>query len=299
MSIVSPEIITIVATGAGYAGGQVAEHIARSKIDENREAILGAAHDGAVDESLAKNSWLRRTTAQLAIIGALTGFSASQALQPEGDSGTPSVAGVAIDNPYVAAKDGGAKRAVAIANELTNTNEVDIQAVVAHNGDYGPIKLSELSKDRSYGPSSIDTATTATMNSVFNTVRSDEAGSDENIDAGVLIVTNGNPIGKVETVVAKAKQSGDMPVYIANVADQNRKIDTDLKAIADKTGGKYWDIDTDPQDIANGVEKGIDKQSPDQKQAPKERLPWVIVSIGLLGLGVRKFKDRSEETAIS
>lgn len=283
---ITPQIVA--ATAAGYGAGQYLEQRARNTIAAERSALT-QSHEDVTAESLGKQGFLRRSVATLAIMGATTGFLAGH-ITSEGNEKGPSPTGIALDNSYAAGLNGGSERVIKIANQFAASDSLQSQAVVAQNGDYAPIKLGDLSNERPYGPSSIDVAATVSMNTTFGI-----GAGNQNEAAQVVVVTDGNPIGKVDTIISKAKG----PVNIANVNNSQGEVVKDLKEIANRTDGEYWGPGTNPKDIVSDVENTASKRSTAPAEAPNDNSEWLLASLVLGAATLMRYRSRKDETAVS
>lgn len=297
-----PEIATL----AGYAAGQAMEQLALRDIAQTRHALF-PAHESdtqATEQPEAtRYGLLRRSVATLALIGAAAGYANGEAWKPTYDRQTiePHLA-LAMDHSYAAGANGHANKMNTIAEHIARNKQLRLQVVVGHNGSYDAIKIAELKQDQPYGPTSIKEATSVALGNVFSAsepLPAPGAKPEKKRNAAVLVMTDGNTIGEVRSVKEKAQRQGDVPVMIVNTGKNQGPVAKTLRAIAKRTGGKYWDSKESPKKIAAYIAERVTVKKIERKVDGGDRTPLKILGAGLVLLALRQFKRRKHEAIIS
>jgi hypothetical protein len=292
------EFLPVVTAAGGYAAGQVMEQVAQNRIARNREQLIGAHEivEGGYD---GRQSRLSRATAVLAIMGATAGLAIGEAVKPhETHIETRAYVAAPVDHSIAVSNDNKQKLIDSTAAKLMETDGITSQALMATGGDYKTVKKSaELTVDDPYGPQSMAEATKAAMDNAYSNANA-MSSTGGKTSAGVFVVTDGSSIGRASTVVSRAHERGNLPIFIANAGEDDSPTAKDLKLIAKQTNGQYWHITPKTTGIEDKIATQIVPHEITAK-ANGERLPWGIAAALLLGGMAKQFKRRERETAVS
>lgn len=300
---VAQEVLTYlpeIAAVGGYVAGQAAEQVSRIAIRNNRAAALGG-HEGVSGDRGKQPVW-RRSLAQLAIIGAVAGGATGEIFVPADAAQTqPAVLVTVADHSFMTGQDGNFAKINTIAESMNDSDTMHVSTLLARNYSHSLAENDQqISSDRPYGASSVDTTVSAAIEQAFSqsaTIKSTGLKALSDHAAGVLVITDGNSAGNVKDVVAKAKKDGDIPVYVANTGSDAESA-KDLQAIAEQTGGHYWEVGKDAGSTVETIKDKITPQlAPEKPQ--RDRLPWIAAAIALWGAAGLQFTRRKRETAIS
>ncbi len=181
---------------------------------------------------------------------------------------------------------------------FADSNLFNAKAVVSSEGEQTPMKLTEVSGKEAFGAANLNAA----ANLAFNSIKESQA---KNIDksgkptAGIVVLTNGNDIGNPDSILAKTDQkigatSVQTPLFVFNVADKtNNQIEKNLKVIAKKSGGRYWDIKSaKPGTFTQDINKLLADGAPEQENNGQDKLIQKSIGglllAGVIGLGVSR-----------
>jgi hypothetical protein len=257
-----------VATAVGYGAGQVADIVAAKYAAQRGEAVVEAwgplneqADQPAHEASKRFSDRVNRMVAPLALVGAFAAGSGAIAWSPQtAHKTTSSVLEEVVDHSFQTGQDGSYKNINTIAGGFATAKTLKLRAIVAHNGGYDAIQISQLPADTPYGPASVESALAVAMSDAFNSSapgQSNVLGTGEKRSAGLLVLTDDNPIGNVDTIVTMAKEDGNLPVFVANAGDSNTQTAKDLQTIAKRTGGQYWNAKSGTPSVASNIESHI------------------------------------------
>jgi hypothetical protein len=276
---------------AGYAGGLMLDANARAQIAATREELLGA-HKGAKDMATLPSIPAIATTT-LALFGAAAGFAAGETIQSH-DSRL--VAKPAVKEPIDHSFQTPATRKTIDKTAILvwRNKKFETEAIISHNADHTTYKnVRELKSDVPYGgPQKLPDVTTSAIDSAFfdsSASRIERNQSSTKPNSAVVVVTNGNSIGDPNNVIDYAK-TRNVPVFIAN-ADDNSSNTKNLKLIANKTGGQYFDIPQQAKKLEAAVEQSVSSHVTTVSD-DGERLPWGITAAGLTVASALRFIRR-------
>ncbi|MDB5175464.1 MAG: hypothetical protein JWM81_322 [Candidatus Saccharibacteria bacterium] len=291
----SVELITTIAGGAGYAGGQVAEYVAQQYVAARRDSLAEAWGEGVRQEPSHLN--IRRVIATglapLAIFGGI-GVAVETLGWIPGDTHKEAPA------PLVTAVDhSGTTRysddptvdptvtPFATINKLVtsvNTANPANQIILSTAGESKPRKLEDVMADMPSGGSDMVRATSQAISTVGQ--RTDaKAETGGNQGSNVLVVTYGHDIGQPDNVIAEAKAS-KTAVYVVDVkgTQSDPAVNTDLIKITKETGGQYWSGSAaDEKKITKAI-KGKFSGAQIETQVPYRNILRLLGGIGLIGV---------------
>ncbi|HUP26763.1 MAG TPA: hypothetical protein VM124_03920 [Candidatus Limnocylindrales bacterium] len=271
-----------IGAAAGIAGGAAADIYAARAIAGER-ASLNETWGNVVD---APRTGLRAIGPM-----AITGFFAvgilGAAWAPEATPAAPrSQLEVVIDHSGATAigEPSAAAKINAVAESFAGAKFVT-EAVVARSGEVRIIKTGDVSHDAPFGDAPLDQAVQTALD---NVQRAREQGKlkPQEKTAGAVVVTNGNTIGDVTAVIARAKSAGTS-VNIVNVEERSTDATTsELQRVTAETGGTYWNsADADPAKIYDKIAPTV---TPGQTQE-KRPTSWpkrILGSLPLIALPV-------------
>lgn len=263
--------MTGVAGVVGYAAGQVLDNLAVERAARAHESVnqswdLALANTNVVlpRASLAQRTG-RRVVAPLAIVlGVGTGLSAD-AWMPNSAPTFSSVphlelvvdhsgaTGLPVNGSPVTGEIN------TVVNQFSATHKISTEALVATNGTVVPLRVDQVSANRAFGEAKLADATEQALDRTAEVtpVLGDQG---EKRDAAILVITNGNPIGQTAQVVAATKQQHNTPIFVVNVEGAGAEAATtqSLEAIAQQTGGQYWDAhQSNLSEVSKAVEKTV------------------------------------------
>jgi hypothetical protein len=304
----APELAMI----AGAIGGLAVDYYAAKYSVNQREGALstqGVSEDefAARHQNSAQVTAVEETTppkyrgnllrgAAVPVSMAIAAGLAADAWIPEQTTQTKgAVLELVGDHSFSAGQNGAADKVNTIFDEFRDTGSLKVRALVAHNGSYDPIKIERVTDDQPYGPASMKEATAVAMTDAYNAapaVENGVIGQAEKRNTGVLVVTDNNAIGNVETVVKQAEANGGMPIFIANVGKAKGQTAKNLKQIAERTSGKYWDANTKPEAVAKAIESAVTPQEVAEPGSADNKVSEKILSLLsiLLAGGVIKWR---------
>lgn len=288
-------IATVAGTVVGYLGGQVLEQLHLNRLAQNRQAAVPAHQNLNVYKE--RLSIARRGVATLALLGAAVGFASGEAATTiVAHEQEPATLAIAVDHTGTTL-DGTAHKINAIAEKLNLDPEtVHVTTpLVAHSSTAEPVSLKSLPSDKSWGQNiymaNAVQQSLQTASSDSAPVSSNALGSANERAGGVLVLTDGDPIGNV-----LAEDKTDLPIYIVNVGSKNGANVADLKQDAKLTHGQYFDAgEANPEDIAKEIQASIVPDSITVKSS-EGRLPWIVAGLGLLGIEAGLFSYLKRQT---
>jgi len=289
------EILPEVGAIVGYTAGQLAEQKARHDIARNGQALLGAHEEVTVDGA-DKQSLFRRATASLALMGAITGFAAAEAAKPATAKiqENPTLVTV-IDHSFGTGQNGHVERINDIAGVVINNRTLRVRPMLAHNSSQESVKDEQaIDNDTPYGSPSVRSATSAALDTAYNNSLHGEApkqlGSEVKRNSGVLVVTDGNSLGSAHSVIEAADEHDNMPIFIANVGQASKAEIKAMQAIAEQTGGQYWQAKHNAQAIASKINKTISPRAIHPERSLSDRLPYALIALTALGTAAGFFR---------
>ncbi len=159
-----------------------------------------------------------------------------------------------------------------ISTIVKNFEDKDINASAyrAKGDEVTHVKLSNFNENKGpFGNAPLFDATKSALDqAVLNQSKSSIANHN-----GVLILTNGNSIDQAEGLVTEA-QTNNVPLFVVNVESKgtNPLVTENLKQIATKTEGKYWEAnDKNIDKVSNVVKETLAPGSNTESDAPS---PW-------------------------
>jgi len=277
--------ITAIATLAGGLGGYAVNAAAIRHADSTEESIVDnlkpispeEASTAKIEKSTIKRmgNFLIRKCAPAAVAAVAFGIAPIAWLNNEAPKSNqePTLQAV-YDLSGQTLYDGAFAREQTINKDFVGNQKMLVNVTLARGGSFEdgnltPSNIANFSKNSPLGRtgSSLPNAFTAALGSSVNSAiptQSNVIGANKNEATGaVLVVTDDNPIGSVSSVVSAAKED-NARVYVANVGDQTDLNAKNLQAIAQETGGKYWNAESHTAEVAKKIVSDI---------TPSEKLP--------------------------
>lgn len=295
------ENLPYLATAAGAAIGVAGEAVMHRSIQEQRTPLVEEYGNLFEQEELSrKEKFGRYVVGPLALTGAVVGLANGLAWQHEApdEHDIPRVQ-LVVDYSGATGVGEPGSRPVDTTNKVVdifadrNDDDFSVQAYVAHAGGVTSREPDTVDNLTPFGRAPLDQALTHALDSVTTEVIPSD---DDEKNAAIVVVTNGNSIGGVNSVVSRAdKQGANASVYVVNVKDTiTEKQQADLEAIATKTGGQYWtEQEATTENISSIIE---DLEPPKQELEPShgvaERILAGLVSAGLLVTAVRARRNQ-------
>lgn len=298
----SPEIISQVAAVTGYGIGLAMEQRALQNAQRNAEKLQLEAATAAIQESEQAapeqpsrfRQWVGRSAlAPLALTAAGAAGLVTYAYKQEAETIVPPTQPgleMVVDHSGATNLTLGSTPAVDEINSLTRRftdEDVKAEALVASNGKVQSTPVEKIGQLPPFGDAPMEQATNLAIDkATANAIEGQNS---------VLAITNGNSLGDVNDLSRKAQRAGT-PVFVVNVEEANKtsgELKADLKQLANKTGGEYWDAN----------EKNLDEVSDDvqatlvaeeaETNSPS-RLPIIEFGALLVGGMVGYFRRRSQ-----
>lgn len=286
---------------AGYVAGYGAEVLARHSIEANRTAAVGA-HENVSLESHRRDllgKWAGRLSATLALVGATAGFAIGQALRPHDASLVEKPTLVeAVDHNFRLGSfgDNSVGQINKIAEGVAASKSLKLHVYIGQ-GDSDLLKNVNQLNQEPYGPVAVAGTVDKAIGSAYSNsvpVSSNGLGEGNKRNAGVFVVTDDNSAGQVNGVVEKAKQNGNIPIFIANVGSDKDQTAQDLKDIAKQTGGQYWHATGNPQQISSAIRQEVVPRPIAIKKNSSDRIAWLAEGLALVGIAALRFRRRSQ-----
>lgn len=281
----NPEMVnevTALAGVAGYVAGMVADQVAvrraaRQAIPLTETWDLALADDENQTAEPSRTAQAARRTgrvlfAELALVGGIAAGLNAYAWAPESTAveQAPPTLEIVVDHSGATglALQGDTKPVVAevnqVVNEFSGVSNVKAEAIVASSGTQLSMKVDKVVSNQPFGNADMASATSLALSRAAETQPVSADGTLKP-NAGVLIITNGNEVGKTQAVVKQATQqygpaSVKTPVFVVNVegAKAGEQVAHDLQALATQTGAQYWSADKDNLDsVAKAVRSTI------------------------------------------
>jgi len=266
-----PEIVTGVGLGIGY----VVDRAARLHAQKHEDGII---NDYGPIEGMPETSTISRTHRQklgsfvlrsagaVLVTGAAFGLAPIAFMNNEAPQSMqkPTLEEV-LDLSGQTLEDGSSTKVLTINNAFIGNQKMRINVDLARAGSFqeGNITPAKVDNSNVYWPTGAVSLTQATSVSIGEAnknaviAQSNVIGSHNNSETNaVLVVSDGNSIGSVESVVSEAKELGT-EIFIANVASSDNAIVEELKHIANETGGEYWNASKDTARVAKTIVQAI------------------------------------------
>ncbi len=289
----------ILTTVAGGAAGAAIEYFAKGQIANNQESFVQVHGDIITDEVEQRNNFIRRNARRVGgvalVVGVGVGF-LNGAFWESDNASHQIPANVEI----VADQSGGTILSGGLAAEEISTivqnfdnEDINASAYRAKGDEVTHVKLSNFNEGKGpFGNAPLFDATKSALDqAVLNQSKSSTANHN-----GVLILTNGNSIDQAEGLVTEA-QTNNVPLFVVNVESKgtNPLVTENLKQIATKTEGKYWEANDKNIDKVSQVVK--DTLAPQDVKNNDPNSPWpkrvVAFAVSALTLGYVGKKRRS------
>jgi hypothetical protein len=239
----TPEIITVAGTAAGYGIGLIAEHRAVNHAAATQARLLEAAGPALREETAAAAvprperlmRWASRTIfAPLALTAAVGGGLEVSAWTP-GNTKTKSLSAleVVVDRSGATNLSAHGEPVLGeindIVDQMQSIKHATAQAEVAQYGGVTKTSLDKVKTVRAVGDAPLASATATAL---------DNAAPK----GAVVVLTYGNSIGTPDAVLSKeAETKSKVPVFVVNVEKAGSSNTAELRTVAHKTGGQYWD----------------------------------------------------------
>jgi hypothetical protein len=199
------------------------------------------------------------------------------------------------DRNVVTLQDNADKKVEGIFKQFEKTGSLKVKATLAHNSGVSTIKVDQIKDADPFGGPSVNVAATQ----VLSTLREESSeqsprAKDEKPNKAILVATANNGLGEVSSVVRRAKDAGNVPINIVNVAPADGQVTRNLKTIARKTGGKYYSEKADPQRVAREVEAQIKPKETAEPAKTGNNAPLKIASIMTTLLAAGLVKRRAD-----
>jgi hypothetical protein len=246
----------------GYGAGRILEATAVNHIDQNRRALVGS-YEGRGSQMASRPKVWERVTPTLAVVAAVAGFAVGEAVQTnEMTIGTKPVIELSVDHTYRTQEDGTVDAINTVATTIMQSRAISARALLAHNGAYDSVTSpNQVEADPPYGHTG--SLSKATGDAISRAYASSEPaitnaiGNNTGHNAGVLVVTGGSRIGESRTVIERAKDNGNIPVFIADAGPENTPTAKELQTIAKETHGQYWHVPKQTDGIEEKISKTI------------------------------------------
>lgn len=254
---------TAAGVAAGFVGGHVLEYVAAQGVAARRgniEAVqLALAHD---QDQAPRPTMMqrarevgRRVLPLLAVFGAAAG--GTEAYGWTGDSvvtHSKPVVEVVVDHSGATSLpiDGppaiGRINSIASAFAGTKYGGDAIVSTLGSNDEVSFSKVAHMQANQTAGEAPLDAA----VSLAFDNLGSNTGGNQRN---GMLVVTYGNNIGSLDSIVGLAhKKNIEINIANAGVSETDPGVANELKRIAKDTHGTYWDANQEqPAAIAQAV----------------------------------------------
>jgi len=239
----TPEIITVAGASAAYGIGLIAEHRAVSHAADVQVRLLEAAGPALRQETMAAplsrreqlTHWASRNLlAPLALTAAVAGgLEASAWTTGTIQTKTLSALEVVVDRSGATNLSAHGQPVVGeindIVSQLQGIKHATAKAEVAQYGGVAQKNLDQVKTIPAVGDAPLPEATGTAL---------DNAAPK----GAVVVVTYGNSVGTPDAVLSKEpKTKSKVPVFIVNVEKAGSPHTAELRAVAHKTGGQYWD----------------------------------------------------------
>ncbi|MGB4758498.1 MAG: hypothetical protein WBP26_00400 [Candidatus Saccharimonadales bacterium] len=241
------EHIPYVATAVGYSAGVVAEAYVQPAIARQRAAFTEAmGNTGERDPSV----WSRLGSAALgplAITGAAAAFLLASAWQPAEPVELPKAGiGVVVDRSGGTIQTEGEKSPYDTINQSLDTiveSGVPVRAVIAGAGEIAVGTTQDAINRQPFGDAPIAQGIANALSDARTGLEGMGQQYDPSVEAGVIVLTNGNSLGDPEQVI---KAAGEAPILIANASIQppSEAAESQFRQIAEATGGEYIAADS-------------------------------------------------------
>ncbi len=245
----SPETIAVAASLTGYAVGVGAEQIAQHKAAQKQARLSEAAgmalaqetdsnRDSAVRRRLGR-SVLAPLALTLGVAAGVEAYAFAPTEQP-----APQAAGleVVVDHSgatNLALGQTPVRSKIDSLVDQFSKHRVQGSALVAGSGRVRKMPFSAVKNDTPFGDAPLEQATSLAIDNASTTQGKE---SKEGKSTGVLVITNGNSIGKPRALEATASQN-KTPIFIFNVeksSQSNQTVAAQLRRVAHASRGHYW-----------------------------------------------------------
>lgn len=267
------EYLPEMATAAGLVGGQVMDFVARrhsqnteTTVIDNYGPIEGMPSPETVDRSLAHRIGdyaLRK--APVIVTAVAAGLAPIAWLNHDAPQPTqkPTLE-LVVDRPAQTLYDGSSPNIMTLDKAFIGDSKLNVNVILARGGSFqeGNLTPKSVENNAIYSPDgavSMDTTTNVAIGKAEQAavpVQSNVIGGSKQESGAILIDTDDDSIGTVDSVVNAAKQV-NAKIYIANVGTQTDAIAQQLKSIAAETGGHYWDASKNTPAVANEIVSSI------------------------------------------
>lgn len=177
-----------------------------------------------------------------------------------------------------------------VATAFTSSNRINSNAFVASFGSVTEKNVSAVDSLSASGNAPLDTALS---NALDQTAIIKSGNKSES--AAVVVITNGNSVGSVQSVVEQSNQQGKTPVYVVNV--EGSKVTSaqnisSFEQIAKRTDGKYWSANSaNISAVTSDVEQTL---TPEHKHNNADPYQDMFILAALIGgvLTVKTYRNR-------
>ncbi|HTB48939.1 MAG TPA: hypothetical protein VK712_02555 [Verrucomicrobiae bacterium] len=292
----TPEIITVAASAASFGAGLAAEHRAVNQAAQKQarllEAVGPALHEEDVVATMPRREQLtrwasRNLLAPLALTAALAGgLEAAGWVSNSLHANQPPALEVVVDRSGATALALDGKPVIGqidgLVTQLHGLQHVTAQAEVASFGGVSqPEPLKDVKATQATGDAPLGEATGIALGRAG-------LGASKH-DAAVVVLTNGNSIGSPKDIASQeAKAHESTPIFIVNVEGAGSSATSDLRAIAQETGGRYWDahnssVKTIAQDVQSSLSAGHQEKPVEQPANWTDRIFGGIALLAAAG----------------
>jgi hypothetical protein len=235
-------------------------------------------------------------SAGVALIGIPIGYAIGQTWEDAPSTKTqPAALNIVVD--HSGATSTGENPVIDSINEAVEqfaTQDIESKAIVASGGNVAVVEVEDVAAKPASGDAPLAQALQLAIDTSAGLHKKAIWVGKQPI-TGTVVLTNGNSIGDSEIVTTNA---GGEPIFVINIENsaKNPGVSEGLKAIAENTGGQYWDIEaTADEDVTKEISDAIVDARTEDDGAP---IDWAkrICATALLGLFVPAYKRTKRES---
>lgn len=259
------EYMPYIGAVTGAAIGAVSEAVAVHRVAREQEAVAAALGDVVQEQHesiMRRASRIGRST--LVGLGMVAGTLNGVAWQPETMDATPPFLGVVVDHSGAVGSNPDVLESVDALAVGVDARSIDATAYVAAFGEVKPMEPNEVKNKEAFGDAPLEAALTTAFGQAQ---KARVENQNPNARAGVLLITNGNLPGSIDTVITTAK-TDKTPVFVANVeGESDPAVVEQLKRVAKESEGAYFDVAAKKTEaMATKIEETLDKNIQPQEQ---------------------------------
>ena len=235
------EIIPVVlaaSAATGYALGTAADFFAQYKHDQTARPI-----NETLPNAVPEHSSRRSANRMVSVIGGLgmaTGVFLGLAVEGQPQPTQAATVETVVDRSGGTTKSYSGESALdrenAFIKRLSSNSKIKTEFLSSKLDDFSILNAEQVLKETPYGGANLLSAVNAALKKTSG-VNSSYVNNKNSRNTGIVVLTNGNSIGKTQNVpglVKAAAEQGQTPIFVVNVRskDGDPKIINDLQKIA-------------------------------------------------------------------